>query len=96
MGRQTLHASNQEDLDFILSNYKQFSSRIRDLNVFYRCVKCGKPSEKELEQLQRRPKLLCRGCWIEETTGVRNVSMLQEVKIKKALTRKKVRAEDEL
>ena len=88
MGQLTLHVDTEEELAGILSNYRRYARSIRDLNARFKCLKCGRTTTKEMLQLQRRPELLCRGCYMEEVHGVRNVSQREDVKKKKAETRK--------
>jgi lysyl-tRNA synthetase class I len=85
----TLHAETDQDLARILESYRAYSKNIKSLSVMFRCQRCGRILTKELLQLKRRPKLLCRGCYMEETYGSRNVSQREDVKKKKAETRQR-------
>ena len=89
MGHLTLHLDTNEDLNRTLQSYRKYARSIRSLNARYACLTCGKITTKEMLQLQRRPDLLCRDCYMMKYHGVRNVSQLDRVKKKKAETRQR-------
>jgi late competence protein required for DNA uptake (superfamily II DNA/RNA helicase) len=89
MGLMTLHPDTENDLKEILNDYKAYSSNIRNLNAIFKCEKCGKITEKNMLQLQRRPKLLCRQCYMIWKYGVKNISCKEEIKHKKRDSRRR-------